>query len=42
MSKRESDGYEHKFKRRVSWDMTHPKQDWNTTEYKVMRSDSNE
>ena len=35
MSKRESDGYEHKFKRHISSDMAHPYVKWNTTIYSV-------
>lgn len=38
MSKRESDGYEHTFKRLISWNMSHPSQRYNTTEYNVINN----
>ena len=38
MSKRESDGYEYKFKRVISGDMGHPYERWNTSVYRVIRS----
>ena len=34
-SKRESDDYEYTFKRRISHDMKHPPERWNTTKYTV-------
>jgi len=34
-SKRASDGFEHSFKRKISWDMSHPHIKWNTNEYSV-------
>jgi hypothetical protein len=37
MSKRKSDGYEHTFKRFISGRMCHPYQQWNTTEYNVIK-----
>jgi hypothetical protein len=40
MSKRESDGYEYKFKRRISYDMAHPRERWSTTNYKVIKEAS--
>lgn len=37
ISKRESDGYERKFKRGISYDMRHPYEQWNTTPDTVTR-----
>tara|TARA_R110000782_G_scaffold266939_1_gene361820 strand:- start:219 stop:482 length:264 start_codon:yes stop_codon:yes gene_type:complete len=37
MSKRESDGYEHKFKRFISSGMGHPYRAYDTTSYRVER-----
>jgi len=36
LSKRD-DGYEHRFKRKIQWDMGHPHSTWNTNEYTVLR-----
>lgn len=38
LSKRESDGYEYKFKRNISYNMSHPKEYWSTTKYTVEKS----
>ena len=35
MSKRKTDGFEHKFKRQISHSMAHPYSQWNITEYMV-------
>jgi hypothetical protein len=37
LSKRESDGYEHKFKRNISINMSHPNVTYSSTEYFVIR-----
>lgn len=37
-SKRESDGYEYKFKREIGVNMSHPYQQWNTVKYTVERA----
>jgi len=36
-SKRESDGYEHSFKRAIGSNMAHPYRQWNTSTYDVER-----
>ncbi len=38
MSKRKSDGYEHVFKRKISLNMSHPRERWNTCTYTVERA----
>lgn len=40
-SKRDDDGYEYTFKRKISWDMGHPRQKWNTTKYSVEKATHN-
>lgn len=35
-SKRESDGYEHSFKREIGYNMSHPRQKWDTLKYTVI------
>ncbi len=37
MSKRKSDGYEQKFKREISHDMSHPYQQWSTITFNVIK-----
>lgn len=37
ISKRETDGFEQKFKRQISHDMCHPYRQWNTNQYSVIR-----
>jgi hypothetical protein len=37
LSKRESDGHEHRFIRKIKWDMAYPRMEWNTNEYTVYR-----
>jgi hypothetical protein len=39
MSKRESDGYEYKFKRAITGNMSHPTSQYNLTNYSVERCD---
>jgi len=39
LSARTSDGYEHKFSLVCSYDMSSPKQKWNTVGYSVFRSE---
>ncbi|TNC80845.1 MAG: hypothetical protein C9356_12025 [Oleiphilus sp.] len=36
-SKRKSDGYEYTFKREISDNMSHPCEQWSTTEYNVIK-----
>ena len=38
ISKRESDGYEHKFKRYISSIMSHPREQWNIARHSVVRA----
>lgn len=40
MSRRASDGYEHRFKRVISRDMSHPHHQYNTTKYEVIKANS--
>ncbi len=40
-SKRESDGFEYTFKRKISWNMSHPLDVWSRTDYSVERNPTN-
>ena len=42
MSKRKSDGYEYRFKRVISWDMSHPYEEWNRIKYTVIKPEQTE
>ena len=39
ISKRESDGYEHRFQRYISSDMSYPQGKWNSVKYRVVRKE---